>query len=62
MQASHAEPRRHLHHTPTPGPADREESPYDDGMQGIDDLGRGGSAGPAGLGLAYTKFHPIIDG
>lgn len=61
MQASHSE-ARHFQCLPTPGLADRGETLHDEGLQEIDDFACGGSAGSAGLGLAHTVFHPLIDG
>jgi hypothetical protein len=61
MQASHSAVRRHRQVSPTPGPADREQTPYDDdqALPGNDNLGRDWSAGP---GAAHTIIHPLLDG
>ena len=58
MQAAHSDARRHPQQSPEPGPADHEQTPCDDNMQGDDGHEGCNSAGPH----AYTTFHPLIDG
>lgn len=62
MQASHCAVRRHNQCSPPPG--DREQAPYDNAMQGIDDISRDGSADsePTQPRLACIIYHPFIDG
>jgi hypothetical protein len=55
MQASHSTDKRHAQQLPSPGPADHEQTPFGDDMEG-DEGARQQRGG------AYTIFHSAIDG